>query len=106
MTLPVTITDRAFDELNAAYEWWAKNRSADQALQWYNGFIDQIKSLSEHPEQWPIAAEDEEFPFTVRQRTYCQGKKPTHRAVFTIRPDMILVLRIRHLAQDKISSDD
>ena len=106
MNLPVAITDRAFDELNAGYVWWAENRSADQALQWYNGFMAQIKALNENPTQFPIAAENEEFPYEVRQRNYGLGGSLTHRAVFTIRPDMVLVLRIRHLAQDKISADD
>ena len=106
MKLPVTISDRAFGELNAAYEWWAKNRSADQALDWYNGFIALIKTLNDNPTQWPLALENDEFPFELRQRNYGSERRLTHRAVFTVRPDMIFVLRIRHLAQDKISPDD
>ena len=37
---------------------------------------------------------------------YGVGRRPTHRAVFTVRSDLVLVLRVRHLAQKEISPDD
>jgi len=40
------------------------------------------------------------------ETSYGLGAKSTHRAVFAIRPDQVLVLRIRHLAQQDISADD
>jgi hypothetical protein len=39
MTYKVALTDRAHDELDQVCTWWAENRSPDQALKWYNGFI-------------------------------------------------------------------
>ena len=46
------------------------------------------------------------FPFEVRQMTYGLGSRPTHRALFVIRPDMVYVIAIRHLAQRAVSPDD
>ncbi len=102
MKRQVTITDLAFDELDDAFVWWSKHRSSEQALAWYNGFIAAIKNLADTAEQWALAAENEEFPYEIRQLNYGAGKHRTHRAVYTIRPDMVLVLRVRHLAQDAI----
>ena len=34
------------------------------------------------------------------------GHRPTHRAVFAVRSDLVLVLRVRHLAQQEIASHD
>ena len=106
MTSRVGITDQAFEELNAAYRWWATHRSPEQALLWYNGFLGAIKSLGDDAGRWPLAAENDDFPFEIRQLNYGVGRRATHRAVFTIRPDLVLVIRIRHLSQDVISADD
>ena len=38
--------------------------------------------------------------------TYGLGSRPTHRAVFAIRPDMVLVLTIRHAAQADLAEGD
>ena len=106
MTYKVALTDRAHDELDHACTWWAENRSPEQALKWYNGFIRAIRSLANDPQRCPLAAENDAFPYEIRQLTYGLGKRPTHRAVFTIRPDLVLVLRIRHLAQQRLSPDN
>ena len=34
------------------------------------------------------------------------GSKLTHRALFVIRPDMVYVIAIRHLAQRSLRPDD
>jgi hypothetical protein len=34
------------------------------------------------------------------------GRRPSHRVVFTIRPEGVVVLRVRHLAQERIAADD
>jgi plasmid stabilization system protein ParE len=106
MTYRVALTDRAYEELDQACSWWANHRSSEQALRWYNGFIRAIQTLSEDPARCVLAAESDLFPYELRQLNYGLGNKPTHRAVFTIRPDLVLVLRIRHLAQQAISLDD
>ena len=106
MTYKVAITDRAFQELDSACKWWSENRSAEQALRWYNGFIRSIRSLADNPESRPFAPENYAFPHEVRELVYGVGRHPTHRALFTIRSDLVLVLRVRHLAQGEISPDD
>jgi len=102
MSYRVALTDQAREELDQACTWWGENRSPAQAVRWYNGFIEVLQSLAKSPERCPLAAENDAFPYELRQLAYGLGRKPTHRAVFTIRPDMVLVLRIRHLAQRPI----
>ena len=46
------------------------------------------------------------IPFEIRQLVYGLGRKRTHRAIFTIRPDQVVVLTIRHLAQSDLGSED
>jgi len=103
---PVILMDRAHQDLEDGCRWWAKHRSLEQADRWYDGFSAAIKRLATDAEQHALAAESKDLPLEVRQLNYGLGHRPTHRALFTIRPDMILVLRVQHLAQQSLTPDD
>lgn len=102
----VVLHDRARRFLRDAYRWWAENRSAEQAERWNDGFLSALDSLGDNPERWPVARENTCFPFEVREFYYGLGSRPTHRALFTIRPEMIFVLVIRHMSQKPVTPDD
>jgi plasmid stabilization system protein ParE len=106
MKYPVILHPRADQQLENIVAWWAENRSSEQAERWYVGFVQSLKSLAQTPDRHELAAEDAEFPFEVRELRYGLGKRPTHRALFTVRPDMVYVLLVRHLAQRDVSLDD
>jgi plasmid stabilization system protein ParE len=102
----VILTDRALVELDQAHKWWSENRSPQQADRWYIGFVKKLLTLEYNPERYPLATENSFFPHEIRQFNYGLGVKLTHRALFTIRPDTVIVLRIRHLAQKPLAGDD
>ena len=102
----VVLTDRAHADLEAAHSWWAENRSRAQADLWYSKIADAIESLADQPERFSLSYESSRFPFPLRALRFGVGKRPTHRAVFTIRANMVLVLSIRHLAQQDLTPDD
>jgi len=106
MTYRVVVTPRARIEFYNDALWWAEHRSVDQAKRWLNGFERAIKSLVEHPDRYPVAWENEELSLDLRQLTYGFGNKPTHRAVFEIRGDKVIVHGIRHLARRDLTADD
>lgn len=106
MKYPVYVTDKASRQLETAARWWAENRSAEQAQRWYDGFVAAIRSLAKTPERFPLAPESDAFPIEMRQLAYGLGRKKTHRAVFAVRPDRVVVYAVRHLAQDEITPDD
>ena len=93
-------------EIDQAHKWWAENRSPQQADRWYVGFVKELLTLEYNPERFPLAAENPFFPYEIRQLNYGLGVKLTHRALFTISPDAVIVLRIRHLAQKPLAGDD
>lgn len=104
--MEVRVIDRAVEQLEKNYRWWAKHRSQPQAARWYNGFLDAILALEENPQQHPLAAESADFPYEVRELHFGLGSRPTHRALFTIRPDCVAVFSIRHAAQGPASPDN
>ena len=106
MSYRVVFTQRAERELEHAADWWAEHRSVIQAAKWYEGFSDAIASLTDKPQRCPLAPENGLFPYEVREIHYGLGSHPSHRAVFTIRPDLVLVLTIRHGAQADLTADD
>ncbi len=106
MILDVVLTRRAQSDLEQAFEWWTANRSKEQAERWYAGFVLSILRLSEEPKRWPTADENPSFPIEIHQLNFGLRSTPTHRAIYTVRPDTVVVLRVRHLAQVPLSPED
>ena len=106
MSYVVAYTQRALAELEEATDWWARHHSPVEAARWYAGFSAAIDSLAENPCCWPVARENGLFPYELRELPYGLGSRPTHRAVFTIRPEAVVILTIRHGAQKDLSVDD
>ena len=62
--------------------------------------------LEENLERFPLARENDAFPFCVRQLSYGLGTNKTHRALFEIRDDRVVVYAIRYLAQADVTEED
>ena len=57
--------------------------AGETGLRWFLKLEEEIASLSEMPHRCPLAPENKEFPFEVRQMLY--GRKPhRYRVLFTI----------------------
>lgn len=106
MRYTVVTTERAAREIEEAAAWWARERSVEQAEQWYLGIRAAIANLATSPERWAIAAERQRFPYEIRELHFGLGSRPTHRVLFTIVKETVLVLTVRHAAQDRIRPKD
>jgi plasmid stabilization system protein ParE len=108
MIYQVRLTSKAKLQLTSAAMWWSEHRSAEQAARWLDGFEAAISSLADRPEQHGMAPENAFYslPYSVRQLLYGLDTRPTHRAVFEIRGDIVYVVAIRHRAQDFLAADE
>ena len=102
----VIITDPARDQLIATALWWTKNRSAEQAMRWYDGFLDALATLADSPNRHGLARENDRLPDELREFHYGLSSRPTHRAIFRIDGSIVRVLSIRHLAQADMEPED
>jgi len=100
------LTDQAHKDVDSTCNWWSANHSAEQAKHWYQKFVMTIDTLKSQPERFAYAEENEKLPVDLRQVNFGLGRKLTHRVVYTVRPDMVLVFRVLHLAQRELSVED
>ncbi|MCH8043239.1 MAG: type II toxin-antitoxin system RelE/ParE family toxin [Planctomycetes bacterium] len=105
MKYDVVLTSKAKCQLDEACAWYAV-QNADVADVWYDGFVEVLISLESNPQRHGLAPENDAFPVELRQLSYGSGRRKTHRALFVIRPDKVVVHAIRHLAQQDITLDD
>ena len=95
MASRVEPTAQAKQDLLGILEWLLEAGAGDTGLHWFFRLEEAIASLSEMPHRCPLAPENREFPFEVRQLLY--GRKPhRYRVLFTIDGDTVVILHIRH----------
>lgn len=102
----VKITEPATADIDEAFAWWSENRSEEQAKRWYEEIQLAIGSLKRMPERCPIVPETKLPIAGVRQLAFGVGPHPTHRIIFVIDADAVVILRVRHHAQDTIGPGD
>lgn len=102
----VIITGPAKRDMQAAYDWWSENRSAEQANRWYIGIHAAVQALRNMPERCPQAIEADLLDRGIRQILFGLSRHATHRVLFTIDGNSVVVLRVRHTSQDALTFDD
>jgi plasmid stabilization system protein ParE len=102
----VIITGPAKRDIKEAYDWWANNRSVEQARRWYFGIRAAIRSLRKNPNRCAMAIESDLLSQGIRQINFGLGRRPTHRIVFAIDGGIVVVLRVRHASQDALTLDE
>jgi plasmid stabilization system protein ParE len=103
MSFRVVIARRAAREIEEQFNWIAE-RSKAAADRWRISLLDAIDTLEESPERCPEAPEAESF---AGLRQFLHGKRrSTRRILFEIRGQTVVILRVRHGAQDILGPED
>lgn len=106
MKFAVCILPQAKRDIDRNADWWAEHHSVEQALRWSDAVYDQLETLADFPESNCLSAENDLFPYEIRDKPLGLGSRPTFRAVFTIKSDSVLVLTVRRCAQDVLRPSD
>ena len=101
----IFLTAKAEEQLHAAADWYAE-QNADVADKWFKGIVTAINDLGINAERFGLARENDVMPFELHERRYGLGKRITHRVLFVIRPDKIVIHQIRHVAQRDINKEE
>ncbi len=77
---------------------WTRNKTSAHATRWLDNTQRALESLSATPESHSVAHEDADFPITLRQLNFGLGGIPSHRALFSIQDEKVLVFTVRSLS--------
>lgn len=106
MTHHVVITGLAEQDAISNHEWWSRHRSKEQADRWLEGVYAAMFSLRDQPERCSYATERDLREEGVRQLLYGVGRRVTHRIVFSIDREKVVIYRILSVSQDAVEADD
>ncbi|MDE2143005.1 MAG: type II toxin-antitoxin system RelE/ParE family toxin [Elusimicrobia bacterium] len=95
MAYRVKLTPRAQKDVEELYRWIIL-RAPLQGAAWYNGLMDAIASLADHPQRCPLSPEGGELRDEIRQLLY--GRRP-YRIIFWIKGKEVQVLHVRRGAR-------
>lgn len=102
MKFSVAILPQARRDIDRNADWWAEHHSVDQAVRWSDAVYDQIESLADFPESNGLSLENDEFPYEIRDKLVGFGSRPSYRALFTIKNNVVYVLTVRRGDQDVV----
>ena len=105
MKRTLVISDRAHQDIERNVLWWAGNNSLTQAIEWQNAVYDQLETIPQLPESYPLASENLKFAYEIREKNVGLSVGG-YRAVFTIHGDQIHILTIRRAAQRGLRPED
>ena len=99
----VVITDKAWAEVEEAYDWLA-DRSPQSARKWKLGLLDAVTQLETMPRACSLAPESDYFAREIRQLLY--GKRQhKYRILFDIREQTVVAQHVRHGAQRPLEEE-
>ncbi len=98
MPYRVRITPRALAEIDSTLARLTE-RAPITAQRWYERLRAAIASLADYPQRCSLAPEDEWFAGELRQLLHGK-RRGVYRILFEVRGDEVIVLRVRHGAQD------
>lgn len=103
MTYRVRIAEKAWREIEQAYQWlaWVSPEAADR---WRERLFEAVDSLAHFPERCPRTPESVVFGTKLRELRF--GKKQrAYRIIFQIRGKTVYVLRVSHAARGGSDGD-
>jgi plasmid stabilization system protein ParE len=103
MTLQVVIARRAAREIEEQYNWLAE-RSKAAADCWRDSLLEAINALEDRPERYP-AAPEAEWREGIRELLHGRRRR-VNRVLFEILGQTVVVLRVRHGAQDFLNPEE
>lgn len=106
MTHRIRYSDRALNDLERATDWWASNRSRDEAARWLPAIEDAIATLTIDPERFPEPDEHGLQGHGLRQLNFGLGPRSSHRVIYRVVGHEVLIVHMRSAARDRLTLAD
>jgi plasmid stabilization system protein ParE len=103
MSWNVVLARKAAREIEEQYDWLAQH-SVAAANRWRDSLLEAVQSLEDNPQRCGEAPEAE---WHEGLRQLLHGKRrQVYRILFEIREENVVILRVRHSAQDFLGPED
>ncbi len=106
MKFDVLVSERAVDDVIRNARWWASYHSEEKAYEWEQAIFAKIYSLDILPESNPLAFENPNFPYELREAHFGLGSRPGYRILFTVVGDLVNVLTVKAAEEDWLSAEE
>jgi plasmid stabilization system protein ParE len=106
MIFKIRWSPKAIQSLVGNVNWWRDHHSEQQAIRFFDGFVEAIGTLRQFPKRCSIAFENNRVPFELREFHYGTGSKSTHRALFSIEADTVFIILVHRHSQADVLVDD
>jgi plasmid stabilization system protein ParE len=104
MKYKIIIQPSALADLDEAYRWIAE-RSPENAVRWFNRFLEVMFTLERSPARCGVAPESAQIGREIHQLLY--GRRGgVYRALFVIEKDEVHVVHIRHAARNTMTPEE
>lgn len=104
MAFQVVFRPRARSDIATTVAWLARTAPA-AAARWRTGLLRIVENLETDPNRYPAADEADDLGVDLRQLLYGR-RRNVYRILFTVEGETVNILRVRHAAQDQLTSDD
>lgn len=106
MTYRLRITAAAESDIRLNHQWWSENRSIDQANRWLVEIDRMIYALRSTADRHTFAIEPALRSANIRQAPFGLRGSQTHRVLYRIEGDEVVIFRVRASHQDVVGLDD
>lgn len=102
----VIITGLAEADALSNHQWWGENRSIEQANRWLEGLYATMLGLATTAGSQTLATEIVLRKAGIRQATFGLGSRPSHRIIYGIEGEQVIIYRVRAFKQDDMNLGD
>jgi plasmid stabilization system protein ParE len=103
VTFRVEITATALEELKASFRR-LEEQAPIAAARWRESMLKAAATLADKPKRCPLAPESSFHPVELRH-LIVGNRRSAYRLLFEIRGRTVVILRVRHSAQELLDSD-
>lgn len=100
----IKVLPKAQRDIRQNATWLRQTFSPRTADRWNDGIVAAIKALAKRPDQHPEAYEAADLQVSLQYKLY--GRRPhVFRILFTFSDETVIVLRVLHAAQNRLTED-
>jgi plasmid stabilization system protein ParE len=103
VTFTVEITETALRELESSFRR-IEEQAPIAAARWRDSMLKAAESLADKPKRCPLAPESSFHPVELRHMIV-GNRRSAYRLLFEIRGRTVVILRVRHSAQELLDAD-